>query len=165
MDPQTYFFFFVVIANSLPNGGTTTFGNLVYVSFGFTSLETLTKGTVPQQALSIVWFLIVGYTTLKKPNLRCKLNLLKRSMLKDEIVNDISVVFMMLSLLPAFSGMLALALLPTKASLLWTKWGLYLMSELTRFGFRKLQNPWLLTYNCSRHRKLAWASHLDILAL
>lgn len=36
---------------------------------------------------------------------------------------------MMLSVLPAFSGMLALALLPSKTSLLWTKWGLYLMSK------------------------------------
>lgn len=31
VDPQTCFFFFVVIANSLPNGGITTFGNLVFV--------------------------------------------------------------------------------------------------------------------------------------
>ena len=71
-DPQTYFFFFTTVANSIPNGGTTTFGNLVYKSFGFTSLETLLKGTIPQQLVSIVWFLIVGIITLKKPNLRCK---------------------------------------------------------------------------------------------
>lgn len=71
-DPQTYFFFFTVIVNSLPNGGTTSFGNLVYVSFGFTNLETLVKGTIPQNIVTIAWFLLVGYVTLKKPNVRCK---------------------------------------------------------------------------------------------
>lgn len=30
------------------------------------------KGTVPEYLFSIVWFLIAGITTLKKPNLRCK---------------------------------------------------------------------------------------------
>lgn len=71
-DPQTYFLFFLVIINSIPNGGTTSFGNLVYVSFGFTPLETIVKGKIPQQLLSITWFIIVGYITLKKPNTRCK---------------------------------------------------------------------------------------------
>ena len=123
-DPQTYFFFFVVIANSLPNGGVTTFGNLVYKSFGFTSMQTLSEGTVPQQAVSIVWFLIAGYTTLKRPNLRCRSLGFLNSSHADNLV-----FFMMASLLPAFSGMLALALLPSKTSLLWTKWGLYLMSK------------------------------------
>lgn len=87
-DPQTYFFFFVTIVNSLPNGGTTSFGNLVYVSFGFTALETLIKGTIPQQLVSIVWFLIVGIVTLKKPGLRCKIKilLLKRDVLIFEIL-------------------------------------------------------------------------------
>lgn len=74
-DPQTYFFFFAVIINSLPNGGLTAFGNLVYVSFGFTPLETLVKGTIPRELVSITWFLFVGFMTLKKPNLRCKSHL------------------------------------------------------------------------------------------
>lgn len=67
-DPQTYFFVFVVIVNALPNGGTTSFGNLVYLSFGFTPLDTLLKGTIPQKFLAIVWFLGVGYGTTKFPN-------------------------------------------------------------------------------------------------
>lgn len=71
-DPQTYFFFFVTIVNALPNGANTTFGKLVWTSFGFTNLETLVKGSIPQQCFSIIWFLIVGIVTLKKPNLRCK---------------------------------------------------------------------------------------------
>jgi ACS family allantoate permease-like MFS transporter len=34
---------------------------------------------------------------------------------------------MVVSLIPAFTGMLALALLP-KSGLLWARWGLYLMT-------------------------------------
>ncbi|KAF4119412.1 Major Facilitator Superfamily [Geosmithia morbida] len=69
-DPQTYFFFFVTIINALPNGANTTFSKLIWKSFGFTPLETLLKGSTPYYAVSIVWFLTVGFITLKKPNLR-----------------------------------------------------------------------------------------------
>ncbi|KAL3475449.1 MFS general substrate transporter [Aspergillus californicus] len=105
-DPQTYFFFFVTIVNALPNGATTTFSNLLWQSFGFSSLDTLLKGSTPYNCISICWFLVVGYVNLKRPNLRF--------------------LFMMLSLLPAFTGMLALALLPTD-SMQWTRWGMYMM--------------------------------------
>jgi hypothetical protein len=70
-DPQTYFLFFLVIVNSIPDGGTTSFGNLAYTPFGFSALDTIVKGKIPQQLLSITWFLIAGYITLKKPGLRC----------------------------------------------------------------------------------------------
>ncbi|GME36964.1 hypothetical protein OIDMADRAFT_135607 [Neofusicoccum parvum] len=106
-DPQTYFFFFTTLANSLPNGGTTSFGNLVYVSFGFSSLDTIVKGRLPQNLVSIAWFLFVGMMTLRKPNMRF--------------------FFMMISVIPSFVGMLVLALLP-KDGLLWTRWGMYLMT-------------------------------------
>lgn len=106
-DPQTYFFFFVNFAFAIPNGGTTTFGNLVYESFGFGSEETLIKGTIPQHAFSIVWFLLAGISCYKWKNLRFW--------------------WILFSLLPAFSGMIALALLP-KNGLLWARWGLYLMT-------------------------------------
>ncbi|OIW34816.1 MFS general substrate transporter [Coniochaeta ligniaria NRRL 30616] len=105
-DPQTYFFFFVTIINALPNGGNTTFSKLIWTSFGFTSLETLVKGSTPYYALGIVWFLIVGVVTLKRPNLRF--------------------LVMMFSLVPAFTGMMALAFLP-KDSMRWTRWGMYMM--------------------------------------
>ncbi|KAF7185621.1 putative transporter [Pseudocercospora fuligena] len=106
-DPQTYFFFFVNFAFAIPNGGITTFGNLVYKSFGFTSEETLIKGTIPQHAFSIVYFLIAGLTCHRWKNLRF--------------------YWILFSLLPAFSGMLSLALLPSDG-MLWTRWGLYLMT-------------------------------------
>lgn len=71
-DPQTYFFFFGLLISGLPLSGTTAFGNLVYVSFGFTNLETIVKGTVPLDLVSAVWFLFVGFSTLKWPQTRCK---------------------------------------------------------------------------------------------
>ncbi|KAF4464782.1 major facilitator superfamily transporter [Fusarium albosuccineum] len=71
-DPQTYFFFFVTIINALPNGANTTFSKLIWKSFGFTPLETLLKGSTPYYCVSICWFLVVGFVTLKKPNLRYK---------------------------------------------------------------------------------------------
>ncbi|KAL5048092.1 hypothetical protein BDW71DRAFT_213841 [Aspergillus fruticulosus] len=105
-DPQTYFFFFVTIVNALPNGANTTFSKLIWKSFGFSSLETLLKGSTPYYAISIVWFLVVGVVTFKWPNLR---------------------FFMMMgSLVPAFIGMITLSQLPTD-SMQWTRWGMYIM--------------------------------------
>ncbi|KAL4877384.1 major facilitator superfamily domain-containing protein [Aspergillus karnatakaensis] len=105
-DPQTYFFFFVTIINALPNGANTTFSKLIWQSFGFSSLETLLKGSTPYYSISICWFLIVGFVTLKTPNLRF--------------------FFMMFSLVPAFTGMIALSQLPTDR-MQWTRWGMYIM--------------------------------------
>lgn len=58
----------------------------MYTSFGFTSLETLLEGTIPQNAVSVLWFLFVAYITTKwrKTRFCC----------------------MMLSVVPAFIGML-----------------------------------------------------------
>ncbi|KAJ2973197.1 hypothetical protein NQ176_g6746 [Zarea fungicola] len=108
-DPQTYFLFFLVLVNNIPNGGTTSFGNLVYVSFGFTPLDTIVKGKIPQQSLSIIVFLTAGYLNLKFPGIRF--------------------LILMASVVPAFAGMLALALLP-RNGLLWARWGCYLITVI-----------------------------------
>ncbi|KAI0204337.1 MFS general substrate transporter [Astrocystis sublimbata] len=105
-DPQTYFLFFITIINALPGAATAAFGNLVFQSFGFTPKETLLKGTSPMYAVGIVWFLVCGWLSMKFPNTRF--------------------ILMMASLLPAFTGLLALGLLPVD-TYMWTKWGLYLM--------------------------------------
>ncbi|UKZ47994.1 hypothetical protein TrVGV298_002230 [Trichoderma virens] len=110
-DPQTYFFFFTVISVAIPVGGTVTFGNLIYGSFGFTNLEAIVKGTIPFDLLTVSWYLFVGVSTLKKPQSRF--------------------FFMIASTIPPFAGMLALALLP-KEGMLWTRWGLYLMTATGR---------------------------------
>ncbi|KAL6690541.1 MFS general substrate transporter [Trichoderma pleuroticola] len=110
-DPQTYFFFFTVIAAGIPFGGTTVFGNLVFISFGFTNLETIVKGIIPLDLLAIAWMLLGGVWSLKKPQTR---------------------LFLMIgSTIPSFVGMLACGLLP-KEGLLWTRWGLYLMMATGR---------------------------------
>lgn len=124
-DPQTYLLFFTIVANTIPNGGTTTFGNLVYKSFGFTSLETLLEGSVPQQAVSVLWFLFVGYCTLKRPNLRC--GYLVNPMCGWSAANILAVIFMVICLIPAFIGMMVLAFLP-KNGHLWLRWGMFLMT-------------------------------------
>lgn len=64
-DPQTFFFFFVTIINALPNGANTTFSKLIWQSFGFTPFQTLLMGSTPAACVSIVWFLTVGFITLK----------------------------------------------------------------------------------------------------
>ncbi|KAI0866429.1 MFS general substrate transporter [Xylaria cubensis] len=107
-DPQTYFFFFVTIINALPGSATSVFANLIFESFGFSPLETLLKGTIPYFAVTIVWFVLCGWLSMIKPNIRFYL--------------------MMFSLLPAFTGLLAIGLLPT-STYKWTKWGLYIMQS------------------------------------
>ncbi|EIM84644.1 MFS general substrate transporter [Stereum hirsutum FP-91666 SS1] len=107
-DPQTWFIFVIVIVSALPNGGLTTFGNLVYVSFGFSNLDTLLEGTIPRNALSVIWFLSIGWLSLKRKNIRFWI--------------------MMASTVPLFVGLLGVGLLPAESKYLWSKWGLYLMS-------------------------------------
>ncbi|KAI0399851.1 major facilitator superfamily domain-containing protein [Xylaria palmicola] len=107
-DPQTYFFFFITIINALPGSANTVFAYLIFQSFGFTPLETLLKGAAPSFAIGIVWFLLCGWLSLKKPNIRFYL--------------------MLFSLIPAFTGLVALGLLPSD-SMKWTRWGLYIMQS------------------------------------
>ena len=102
-DPQVYIFFFLVLISSLPNGGTTSFGNLIFVSFGFSSLETILKGIIPQNVLGIAWFLFVGILTRK--------------------VRKIRFIMMMASIIPAFIGTLCISLLPKTPQYQWPRYG------------------------------------------
>ncbi|KAL7953390.1 MFS general substrate transporter [Trichoderma compactum] len=110
-DPQTCFFLFTAIAAGLPFGGTAAFGNLVFISFGFTSLETIVKGIILLDLLAIAWMLLCRLWSLKKPQTRLFL--------------------MIASTTPSFDGMLTLGLLPEEG-LLWTRWGLYLIMATDR---------------------------------
>jgi len=105
-DPSTWFLFCSVILAGLPNGGITSFGSLVYTSFGFTSLETILYD-IPRQVASILWFLLVGYLC-RFPGSRFWL--------------------MIASIVPAFIGLLALSLLPDSTGYRWVKFGMYFMT-------------------------------------
>jgi len=107
-DPVVYIFFFLVLINALPNGGTTSFGNLIFVSFGFDPLETILKGIIPQNVLGIAWFLTVGILTRKFRRIRF--------------------IMMMASLVPSFVGTLCISLLPKTPDYRWPKYGCYLIT-------------------------------------
>ncbi|KAK0099519.1 hypothetical protein ONS95_000248 [Cadophora gregata] len=109
-DPVLYFSTLNAFLSSVPNGGITTFGSLMYKSFGFTQLQVLLVG-IPRSVMSLIIFLIVGIYTRKVPNRR--------------------MYIMALSTLPPFIGLLSLSLLPSSPSLKWTKWGLYFMTVPT----------------------------------
>lgn len=78
LDPQTYFFFIVTIVNTLPSGANNTFSKLIWQSFGFSSLDTLLKGSTPYYCLSVIYFIIIGLVTRRWPNVRCKFHSLRQ---------------------------------------------------------------------------------------
>ncbi|KAF7336770.1 MFS general substrate transporter [Mycena venus] len=89
-------------------GGINTFGNLIYVGLGFTPLDTLVKGTLPQNVLGVCWFILAGYVLSKFKHMRF--------------------YWIMLSIIPAFVGMLVLSLVPTTKHNLWPKWGAFFIT-------------------------------------
>lgn len=89
------------------NSGLTTFGSLMYQSFGFTELQVLLVG-IPRSVVSLLIFVAVGIYTRKVKNRR--------------------MYIMALATIPPFVGMLGMALLPNTAHYKWTKWGLYLIT-------------------------------------
>ncbi|KAH7419590.1 major facilitator superfamily domain-containing protein [Cadophora sp. MPI-SDFR-AT-0126] len=109
-DPVLYFSTLNAFLSSVPNGGITTFGSLMYKSFGFTQLQVLLVG-IPRSVMSLILFVIVGFYTRAVPNRR--------------------MYIMALATLPPFIGLLSLSLLPSSPSLKWTKWGLYFMTVPT----------------------------------
>lgn len=84
--------------------------------------QTLLEGTIPRNALSVIWFLSIGWLSLKRKNIRFWI--------------------MMASTVPLFVGLLGVGLLPDESKYLWSKWGLYLMSVTGNInGLRKLYFP------------------------
>ncbi|WVQ85116.1 hypothetical protein IAT38_007281 [Cryptococcus sp. DSM 104549] len=108
IDPQTWFLFVAVFVGSLPNGGVTTFINIVFKSFGFSSLDSILIGTLPHDGVGIIYFLIVGYINMKKKGLRF--------------------YFMLFSLIPGFVGLLVMGLLPFEDRYRWPKWACFMIS-------------------------------------
>ncbi|KAJ7890778.1 major facilitator superfamily domain-containing protein [Mycena leptocephala] len=107
MDPQIWLFFSFNIIATIPSGSLATFGPLVYVSFGFTNLESILFA-LPNSAMALVWFLFVALTIQKFPSARFPL--------------------MTFSVLPPFIGLLSIGLLSDSTDK-WVKWGLYNMTS------------------------------------
>ncbi|KAL1589884.1 hypothetical protein WHR41_01274 [Cladosporium halotolerans] len=106
-DPQLWFSMVNAFLSSVPNGGITTFGNIMYTSFGFTRLQVLLVD-IPRSVVSLLLFLAVGLYTRRVPNRRLPI--------------------MAASVIPPFVGLIALSMLPNSPGTKWTKWGLYLIT-------------------------------------
>uniref|UniRef100_A0A0W0FSN1 Putative MFS general substrate transporter n=1 Tax=Moniliophthora roreri TaxID=221103 RepID=A0A0W0FSN1_MONRR len=106
-DPSTWLLACIEMMGSLPNGGVTTFGYMVYQSFGFTPLQTVLYN-IPRDVTSILWFLLAGWLSSRYPNIRFSL--------------------MLFAIVPAFVGMLAISLLPDDTNYRWIKFGLFVMT-------------------------------------
>ncbi|KAJ7472042.1 major facilitator superfamily domain-containing protein [Mycena latifolia] len=107
MDPQFYFCVLNAFLSSVPNGGLTTFGSIMYTSFGFTELQVLLVG-IPRSVVSVLIFVAVGIFTRRVKNMRMWI--------------------MAFATVPPFVGLLTLALLPDEPAYKWIKWGMYLMT-------------------------------------
>ncbi|EIM89537.1 MFS general substrate transporter [Stereum hirsutum FP-91666 SS1] len=101
-DPVVYITLLNAFFSSVPNGGLTTFGSILYKSFGFTSLEVILYG-LPSNVFSVLWFIVVGLTVSRYQNLR--------------------LYFMVFSSLCPLAGFLGLVILPSDDKYRWTKWG------------------------------------------
>ncbi|KAF2142939.1 uncharacterized protein K452DRAFT_248575 [Aplosporella prunicola CBS 121167] len=106
-DPQLWFCTVNAFLSSVPNGGLTTFGSILYKSFGFTELQVLLVD-IPRSVASLFIFLAIGIYTRRVKNRR--------------------MYIMALSTLPPFIGFLAMSLLPNTDAYKWTKWGMYLLT-------------------------------------
>ncbi|GAB7331297.1 hypothetical protein MBLNU13_g02744t2 [Cladosporium sp. NU13] len=106
-DPQLYFAMVNAFLSSVPNGGLTTFGNIMYNSFGFTRLQVLLVD-IPRSVVSLCLFLIVGIYTRRVPNRR--------------------LYIMAASTVTPFIGLIALSMIPNSPANMWTKWGMYLIT-------------------------------------
>ncbi|WVR08946.1 hypothetical protein IAU60_006005 [Kwoniella sp. DSM 27419] len=106
-DPVLYFQFVNAFMSSVANGAITTFGTVINKSFGFTESQVILY-SIPRSVVSVLWFVIVGYTTMKVK--RCRM------------------WFMIVSTVFPFIGLMMIALLPSDISYRWIKWGGYLMT-------------------------------------
>ncbi|KAM0722237.1 hypothetical protein Q7P37_001678 [Cladosporium fusiforme] len=106
-DPQLWFSMINAFLSSVPNGGITTFGNIMYTSFGFSRLQVLLVD-IPRSVVSLLLFLAVGIYTRRVPNRR--------------------LYIMAASTVTPFIGLIALSMIPNGPDTMWTKWGMYLIT-------------------------------------
>ncbi|KAH8885849.1 MFS general substrate transporter [Thozetella sp. PMI_491] len=106
-DPQVWFSFSNAFINNIPNGGLSSFGSIMYTSFGFSNMDVLLV-SLPRSVISLILFTIVGLYISKVPNRR--------------------MYIMMFGCVTPFVGLLAMSLLPNTSDLKWVKWGLYILT-------------------------------------
>ncbi|KAF7532051.1 hypothetical protein G7054_g8314 [Neopestalotiopsis clavispora] len=106
-DPAFYLSAINAFVSSVPNGGLTTFGGIIEVSFGFTNLQIILLA-LPRYVVSVSIFIGVGIVVSKWKNLR--------------------MYFMLAGIVPAFTGFMMMALIPTTAYNRWIKWGGYFLT-------------------------------------
>ncbi|KAJ7507833.1 major facilitator superfamily domain-containing protein, partial [Mycena galericulata] len=68
-DPQIWLFIVFNIIATIPSGSLATFGPLVYISFGFTNLETILYA-LPNSAIALGWFVFAALSIKKIPAFR-----------------------------------------------------------------------------------------------
>ncbi|WWC72941.1 uncharacterized protein I206_106905 [Kwoniella pini CBS 10737] len=107
MDPVMYFQFVNAFLSSVCNGAITTFGTVINKSFGFSESEVILY-SIPRSVVSVLWFVVVGYTTSK--------------------IKGTRMYFMMVSTIFPFTGLLMIALLPSETHYRWIKWFGYLIT-------------------------------------
>lgn len=139
-DPQYYLFIIFNILITIPNGGVTTFAPLVFMSFGFTPLNTVLYG-LPQQAIAFFFLVIPGNIVNKLPKSRF--------------------VFVILILAFGCSCLLAVGLLPTTADKKWTKWALFSFSSIYSCA---MYLTWpLMSINVAGRTKKTWVSTTSLM--
>ncbi|KAK0442733.1 major facilitator superfamily domain-containing protein [Desarmillaria tabescens] len=106
VDPCFYFSAFNTLLVAVPAGGLTAFGSIINASFGFTPLQVILY-SIPQEIVCVASLVIAGLVTSRWKNLR--------------------LYIMAITTIPAIVGFLCIALIETKGSTKWTKWGMYCM--------------------------------------
>ncbi|RSH87150.1 hypothetical protein EHS25_003641 [Saitozyma podzolica] len=104
LDPVLYFQFAITFLCCVVNGAITTFGTVIETGFGFDPYQVLLLECV-RNAFSVIWFVFVGYSSLK--------------------IRHIRMYWMMLSTVIPFIALLVIALLPTQDQYRWTKMVMY----------------------------------------
>ncbi|KAI4597701.1 hypothetical protein KJ359_003976 [Pestalotiopsis sp. 9143b] len=140
-DPQVYFGFFNTFLACIPNGGITAFSNLLYVTFGFDSWQSMIY-SLPRSAVYIVIFIAVAYYLQAFQNQR--------------------MYIMIISCILSFVGLLVMSLLPNTDEYKWVKWGMFLMTVV--FSFAIFLGWSLITSNIGGTTKRTVVSSLTLIS-
>ncbi|PBK84110.1 MFS general substrate transporter [Armillaria gallica] len=104
VDPCFYFSGLNTLLTTVPSGGLTAFGNIISASFGFTPLQVILYN-IPQNIICAASLIIAGVVTSRWKDLR--------------------LYIMAIATIPGIVGFLGVALIETRDSTKWTKWGMY----------------------------------------